>query len=476
MEYEHLLINTIGLNSNFFNSSVDIVGNRILSVEISLITNIPLQNLSTLPLILLPTILLTASILRILFNNKIYLLILAAYILSIVYVPAYTSGEHEIGFLLFLSVILTFLIYYKRNIPIISVVIISIIVAIIINFISYKITFLMIIAILSLLCMKYIFNDKHNKSISGILLIVTLLIPVIIAFSLNQFFYNSFVPFLEGSSIYNLGFLKDILSLGINTSSGSFSPYLASYFDSNPLDVNVISIFRFILIMISFFICILMIFNKIIKRQQMTSNERIFLAFSIASLAVVFVYNILGLLETTYITFCGFIGFGLIYNNLKQYEKMIKLSIIFLFVICIIYTGIIIYYNDIEGHVDYNDDSYILPSVNWTTSYVSSYTTNLVSDRYTGDYFIYQVYKNNLSPVQSIPSFRNDDLMILLEPEYATNVSTNQNYYIINNRLDYFVIDRWYQFKSWRSMQNKIESNHLVNKIYTTKTIDIYNN
>ena len=167
MDYEALLNFFIGETSGFFDASeISIAGSRIFSLIASQITNIPHQELSMLPLIFLPLALLLATVLRTIFHgDNVYLLIFIAYVLPIGYPPIFTGGSHELGFLLLLSMILILLTYSDdRNLSATSVITILLCIVLIINYISYQTTFVMIIFLLFLFGLTYLYSKYFYKT------------------------------------------------------------------------------------------------------------------------------------------------------------------------------------------------------------------------------------------------------------------------------------------------------------------------
>jgi len=487
MHYEHLVTAVEGGTSGVFDvSSVSIAGSKIISLATSQITNIPHQELSMLPLLLVPLVLLSATVFRAVFHgDNAYLLILIAYLLPVSYPPTFTGGCHELGLVLLLSMVSILLIYSNRSLPLISVTTILLFIALIINYISYKITFITIIFLLSLfglICLYHRFPHK-NENASGerygivgkpnLSVLGVVLIPVIIGFALNQFFYDSFVPVLENSMHYSSGLERLLQNLEIGAPASVDNPSLTPYYDTSSAELYFLAVSRFILIVASLPVFGLIIARKFLRKEKITSNERIFLALTVSATAVLVIYNLLGNFETTYLVFCGLMGYGLLYVNLKRFRTHITTAIIVLSVISVGYTCVIIYEDAYAGHRDYNDDSYMYPPYRWVASHFDLQNTNLVSDRFTGDYFIFQRYKEKGTKDLGLPSFRTDDLLLLLEPQQVIEGNHRNKYYIINNKLEYFVIDSWYQLKSWELIQDRISHNPHINEIYSTGAIRI---
>jgi hypothetical protein len=490
MDYEALLNFFIGETSGFFDASeISIAGSRIFSLIASQITNIPHQELSMLPLIFLPLALLLATVLRTIFHgDNVYLLIFIAYVLPIGYPPIFTGGSHELGFLLLLSMILILLTYSDdRNLSATSVITILLCIVLIINYISYQTTFVMIIFLLFLFGLTYLYSKYFYKTSENLeepdkvgykpyfpkLGIV--LIPFIIAFSINQFFYKSFMPFLEDSVYFSSGLERFFQAIGVGGPASVDNPFLVPYYDAASSELFFLSIFRFILIIAGLLICWLILAHKFLKKEKLLFSEMVFLALTVSAVAVFFIYNILGHIETTYLIFCGLMGYGLLYVNLRRFKTYIIAVIVVLSIISIGYTITMIDEDAYVGHRDYNDDSYMYLPYLWVSSHLDLRNIDLVSDRFTGDYFIFQRFRERNTKDLSLPSFREDDLLLLLEPGQIIEKNRKNKYYIINNKLEYFVIDRWMQFKSWKLFKDKIRLNPYIHKIYSTENIDIAN-
>lgn len=487
MYYEHLVIAVEGGTSGVFDaSSASIVGSRIFSLIISQITNIPHQEISMLPLLLVPLVLLSATVLRAMFHGKnLYLLILVAYLLPVGYPPTFTGGCHELGFVLLLSMVSILLMYGgNHNLSSTSVTMTLLCIGLIINYISYKVTFVMIVLLFSLFGLIYMYHlyshrGKRHRIVneSNFPILGVVLIPLIVGLALNQFFYDSFVPVLESSVNYSSGLARLLQNIGIGTpaSVDSSCSLLAPYYDNSSPRLYFLAILRFILIIASLPVCGLIIARKFLKTEKVSPNEWIFLALTVSAVAVLVIYNLLGNFETTYLVFCGLMGYGLLYIDLKRFRPLITVAIVVLGIISVGYTCTMICENAYVGHRDYNDDSYMYPPYRWVASHVDLRDTSLVSDRYTGDYFIFQRFNEKNTKDLGLPSFRTDDLLLLLEPQQIVEENRKNRYYIINNRLEYFVIDMWYQFKSWGELQAKISPNPHINEIYSTGVVRIVN-
>lgn len=295
MNYEALLNFFMGGTLGFFDSSeISTLGGFIFSLIASQITNISYQELSTLPLVLLPLALLSATVLRAIFHgDSAYLLIFISYILPVVYPPIFIGGYHELGFLLLLSMILILLKYSdNRNLSATSVITVLLCIVLIINYISYKITFIMIIFLLFLFGLTYLYSKyfyKISENLEEFDEVVyklyfpklgIVLIPVIIALSINQFFYNSFVPVLGDSVYFSSGLERFFQKLGVSAFASINNPFLVPYYDAASSKLFFFSISRFILIIAGLLICCLILAHKFLKKEKLLFSEMVFLALT----------------------------------------------------------------------------------------------------------------------------------------------------------------------------------------------------
>ena len=318
--------------------------------------------------------------------------------------------------------------------------------------------------------------DTNTAGLSalGVKLIPIIIIALLIGVGLNQFVFNSFIPTLESSEFYSSGLERHVQNVGMGTSESQSNPYLTPYYDSVSSELYFFSIARFILLLCIVLVCGLYCTRKLFRKEKFSASEIIFLGFTGAASAVLVLYNILGNFETTYLIFCGLMGFGLLYVNLKSMRPIITILIVVFSVISAGYTCTMIYQDEYQGHKDYYGDSYMYQPYVWISSHFNLQNTYFVSDRYTGDYFIYQRFnKKNLRDIR-IPSFNEDeDLLPLLVPQQITESNPSNKYYIINTQLDYFVIDRWIQMKSWKLSQDKLSANQHINELYSTGKVRV---
>jgi hypothetical protein len=446
------------------------LGNNVIKLIIIKICNISFESVNTLPLMLLQITTIFICIFNRLSNSfHITLLLAFSVFLPVRYPGEFILYTHNSGFVLFLSILLLLIIYSDTGIDRIPVSIIMIICIISLNYISYKITFITIFFILSLTLFWKIgklFDLCLNKEMMNFALVA--LISIVYVGFFNNFIYERFVPVARiASEAMDLGYTKIFDSILTDNSN-----YLSKYYIEGTS--SILAIIRLLLLYMSLLLCGLVFYSKIKNRSKFLSIELTFIALIFASICLLIVYNIIGLLEMTYLTYSCFIGYAILQRiGTSRIKVAANICLIALFIVSIIYASEIHSKDLFFGHVDHNDANYFLPTISWNLDHFSNDSISSTDVFSYGKFTNIAMKKgNNMRNFELIPI---DDMLFLLEQNNTLNTNVKvKKMYIINYKLKYFCLSNWYNFKSWIKYKRNLEENEYIDNIYTSGYIDIY--
>lgn len=449
-------------------------GFYILTVEISKICNIPYDALPFLFISLIPFIILLFSIYNNINNDKI----ICSIIVLIVTTYSFTSNflvfwVHGVGFLLFLTVILsTIVLYRSNNINTRAASFLIIILCVLsVNYMSYKATFWVLSFLLSFAFIEWfkyysiesdhvIKSTRNSRSLKN-----AALIGVILTLSFNKFIYNSFIPTMKVYHEFTMGAQK-IFSMLHNDPSDPLNNVYYSF----PSVVTYITFMRIVLISLILFLFIIKIIKIISARDIEHFNLVIslFIVLLFIGTANFFIYNLLGLFDLVLLTHAGFIALLAIYKY--DMKKLAYAFIIALVVMNAIYQTAAYTYTVAPKDVNHFD--YIKPSVDWYISHGIDMGFELRTDELTKGYYIKELAGERMLnyPI----SLYSRDVLFIIQKSAIYNPST-PTLYVINYKEPHFSVENWKVLKSLGCYRSEIESNSHLNKIYTTSSkISIY--
>lgn len=465
--------NIYGIIPDAINFDDRVPGMTILKLFVIEICNVSFHDAYTLPIMLVPFIILFIALLKTMLpNSKMYFLLLLIYLLPLRYYGVLLLSAHETGFLLIITTMLILIINGIRNIDKKVVSFILIILSIAINYISYKMIFFMIIFIsLSFIIFKLRFGPMPLELRQKMDFKLIALISFIYAASFNLFIYKSFIPVARLSiESLDLGYNKIYLSFFENSNP------LSQYLFQNPS--TILTLMRTLLEYIPLICCLYISMIKIKNSKNLNIRESVFLAFVLSSLCVLLVYNILGLFELTYLTFSCFLAFELLYSYGKRYKILALISVISLLLVTLAYYADITRNDLYFGQVDFDDSKYIEPTVKWYENYINDIGIKHVAftDIFTFGKFANEFQKRN-SLVLYPELLSLDKLTFILKPNALISPNSRTNhieYYISNYHLRYFEVINWYNLKGWITYKNSIDENSHIIDVYSSGYIHIY--
>ncbi len=390
---------------------------------------------------------------------------------------------HGLGYLLFFSILLIVLLLLKGNRLSKNLTLLAVIAGSSLVYLSYNLTALtiilyflimLIVGLITLTDYKYItkisINNQFLKRLIPLLAIMT-----IIEFGLSQFFYNIFIPSLKSVSEFDISATDKFTISYVNPDLAniSLSPIMMHY----PLFISLISAIKYCILSFTILIFIYLIAKKIIIRTPINHND----VFLIAFILMMVIYSIprfqIGSSIITLLYLPGIFCLAL----LSQYSKELKIwtyLAIIVIIICTLSYYFVMENNNYMNSDQYQFESYKIPE-NWFNNVNMGYLA--VSDELTKNFFILNSVTDNPDDISAIPKREKKNLNIkILSQEDALIItkfseeSLNAKYFILNNRLNRMSLQNWRIIKSWNLSKERINSNKMINKIYSTPLLSVY--
>lgn len=480
-DYWHM---TTAIYTEMSNSIVNINENSgyyILTVIIHEIANISYDLIPRLPIQSISFILLLIMLLRNISDDKsVHMLliigILIIFITKFGYQNYFGWWCHGIGFILALLTISIATLRFNsklKNQPAISIILIITLISV--NFISYKLTFFIIVFLLSLQIIVWISNFQSNEKITKKSHFeIIILIGIVNVLSFNKMFYNTFIPRLRMTSeVTTSGIEKLFLPLG----KKSFSPLDEYYLQSLP-HIRYANTIWLVLILICLIFLTITISEKLRKNEKLSSGEIIVCALVFASLIILTIYTYIGVFDLNYLVFSSIIGFVILYEKHHLNYKLLVSSSIALLLILNFYSSVELNRGNYNmGMDEWNYDQYMAPSTKWYIEKIvpeySNHNIMIASDVYTGGYVSKEIAKNNLSHKYAPQIFSNIQMQSILIQNKSV-YKQEGSFTIINYRLHHFSAINWEVFNSWSNNRQHIKNNQYVRNIYSSGDIEIY--
>lgn len=443
------------------------------------ICKIPYEFIITLPLLLIPFILVFLAILK-RCGGYVYPLVAVVCLFHFCKHPVLFC--HTIGLLIALMIVLLALLRMENNNQQFGISVLIIIMFISLNYMSYKlmafsIFFISFLFIIEIYEKKYVINsDAQSDTIRyhfGTLAFICLTFVL----SFNQFFYKSFIPTLQKFESPLLGIEKIFSRFFSNQVYDPLSMYIfRGEIGHAPLYIAWMAIIAILLI-----ICTVVIFKKIILRQNLSSNEKTILSFGVSAGLMFVIYTRLGLAEINYIILTGLLGCGVLLTvNSKRLRQFAKSCAFFLCALSISMFILAAQSGDFGGQKDVGHFRYLVSPAKWYArhaGYIDNVYPNTYTDVLTSGYFLKTALSDNEPKAHQPAVFSNKELLFLLEPyENPPQTRGSDNFYIINYKERRFAIMGWYTINSWSKYKHRIISNPYLNIIYSSGWIDTCTN
>lgn len=501
-------LNLVPYSDIIANHRVDILATGVGGAQILVLTLIEITGLShfgviSTPLLLLPIYFLLVSVFRSLIDGVYSILLTVSFLLPFASPGLFVLGCHEVGLSLYLTLILILILNHKRNLNKSATAIVTVLIVVCINYMSYKIDALTILflSILSIfLIIKQIEGRKRintpqdslhehrpsktiallgqdrkegtpsQKRVFGTFTLLSShtylpLVGLVIALGLNTFFYSTFAPYLEESTFDNIGLFKIF-----STNSGNL--VLSSLY-SIPNYLQYIGTLRFFIIVAVLSMTTMILMRKYIHERDLSYTELIFLSSAIASGLILLIYTILGLFDYFYVLLSGYLGICLLNKYLKTSFSWSKAIIYILLISGLLYMALLIGSGYHMGHKASDEFQYLTTSTEWLGNHIEDdVDQHIKSDALTIGYISYQSSKQKILGNYPKTYFSVDDITQLLQPDCQKGFTYN-TFFVLNSDLHYFAIERWYHLKSLSNYESTIRNNHNFNMLYSTGFVDI---
>ena len=442
----------------FSNNPIGYRGFYAIGIILMHICGISWNHLPFLPIMPLAALLIYINIKRSVDYIGSCLLLLCIILNVNNYATLFCFYVHGVGLLLFMFTI--FIIFHTKISGARSSLILVSIIAL--NYMTYKATLWMLVLLISLCIIYYIVYNKSEYNqikIAAILIIFTLLF--------NQFVYSNVFPLFDRLGDFEPGVDRIM--------SRIFFQEITTYDALNDLYYAPPSIWTLskLIIFATFITTVIIYFVDLWKSKTFRDHRTIGIddVVSIVLLSVgissVFIYNILGFFEYKILLLFGsFVNIRLLKSN---YKSIVIPLLILIILLNLLYFPLSIAYKFEVSHKDNNYFSYIGPSAEWLISF-SSDSMHIKTDVLTAGYFI--GVKSERKSLIDYPNYmlRDDILDLLGKDQLKTNT-----YYLINYKLDFVSITGWNVLRSLNNLMSIMESNHHLNKIYTSRDVVIYN-
>jgi hypothetical protein len=440
------------------------------------VCKIPYEILLTLPLLLIPFVLVFLAILK-RSGGYVYPLIAVVCLLHFCKHPVLFC--HTIGLLMLLIIVFLAFLRMENTNQQFSISVLIIIMFISLNFMSYKLTafsifFVSFLYIIELYEKKFVVQSDAHSDIIRYRFGTLALICLTFVLSFNQFFYKSFIPTLQKFESPFLG-IERIFSRFMTNQI--YDP-LSVYFYKGEMGHASLYITWMAIIGILLIICIVVIFKKIILRENLSINEKTILSFGAAACFIFIIYTRLGKAEIGYILLTGLLGCGVLLTiDSKRCRFFANSSVFLLFLLSI---SMFILASDYGGQKDMGHFRYLMSPAKWYVShakYAEDVYPNTYTDVLTSGYFLKVALSENEQKAYRPAVFSSKELLFLLEPyENPLHTEESENFYIINYKERRFAIMGWDTINSWSKYKHKINSNPYLNIMYSSGWIDICTN
>lgn|GEM_PF-4351615 len=412
------------------------------------------------PIFLIPQFVLLLSIVRLVANGNNGFIIFLGLLTISMYTEGIYLNLHEFGFILFLTFFLMLLLYCNTNNNKFSLLLI--VVFSILNFGSYKLTYLTVLMFLSLLVLQRV---QGRKEVSFYYLFFVMIVLVFV----NEFLYKRAIPQFLIYKEYGIGhgFFRFLwgdlfkVELAYCFEDVCFQKY--SY--PNPF-FRQLFLYGMSLSSILFSIYFVKInIKKVIYRENLDFLSMILLAFLISGVFLALTYSILGLFYVHYIILPSSIIMLYLISKKISERKIRILTFVLLICVSLVYVG------TIEG-MDQRFDpfsNYVKTTVaasQWTSA-VSETSQKVMVDIFTRG--VYTINWNIEGTKSGSPVWiRMKDLA-----RFYSGNSKSKNIYILNYGLPWWEMENWYKILPPAEYRTIVHIYQNYNLVYSSEELEI---
>lgn len=448
-----------------------IPGFYVFGSLISLVTGILPENVIYLPIQLIPSILLFFIFFRKISGSDII-----GGLLTLVYSISDISGSKFFFWMHGLGLILLFLILSllvkkleERNTSRNSILILISIFSLV--YISYDITFQILLFLIGVMLTLLVYKRSIKNIIS---FFNAFLFLILVELGLSNFVYDTVVREFRSTENYFSSIDTFIFSFISSTNNNYILKDLVIVY---PRSIGIISAIKYIILGISILISLIFTYKRYNKLKNFEYPFIIFYSFLFVAIGYILTKLTIGQFPIGVLFFPGLISICLI-HRLVKHRKILNQVPLFALLILLILSSVnySLYYSNDLINKDEMYFKYIEPSANWYSKYSNGVGA---SDIQTNNFYYMHMSKmtlqkgDTLSPIYDYFSALDPSLNIFPR-QSASTPNTNVRYYILNQRLNTISIERWIVLKPWRSFEDLIKKDNTINKIYTSKDMDIY--
>lgn len=422
---------------------------------ILLLTGILYEQLPFTPIILWPYICLFFSMIYLFSNRNTYLAIL----LTTFTFTASTVGTykvflwpHGLGEIIYFSLII--IIFLNRlNEPEFRILI-SLLV-LMLPFMSYNLTFssLLFLAMLSILLQLLQINSNISINLNSKLLISIISLLLITELGIVKFIYKAFIPILKicVEDSYTMQNAFDVFAKSfLQNPLYNENPLINSLLISVPIEITYIYIIKYLIYLTIIFVATVLLYTNWpnIHNTKEYILGFIFLSVLITTLIYMFLRLVIGHFTLVQLFF-PFIFSIVLVTVIKPKTKCI---IYFTIILLIISNLLVIYISSSDNIIQKDSYDYILTSSSWISEHV------LDDNIYTPDQLTYGWCFLQLNYLKSPLKVYYLDIDQVLNIYFSSPLSTT-GITIVNYRLNYNQIGKWYTSEPFEPLRSIVESN-----------------
>ena len=462
-------------NTGYVSGDQSNLGYYIIISFLSIISNISYEFIPMLPLLLIQFALILIIVIGITSESQSQPSF-SVQVLILIYLTrfcSFTIWAHGLGFLLFISLFYTLFLIYKKNSDPIGLSIISIILLISLNYVSYKMTFLAIALIIFFQIYIILFfgrmtqNSKTDISRRRQSLFSLSLIGIIHILTYNFIFFKFFLA----KARINLELESTGIDKLIFRIYGFIPEPISEYYFRE--DFNVIcayGILAGVLILCLSFVMINLT-KRYIYKDLFRLSDIAFLSLITASAVLIIIYIFFGYFEIGLIFFCGVMAFPL-FSEISRRNSASIVTVIVIFILFFSHSYAIVESLNDNLYIgqDVNQLQYLSVPAQWIISHAYF---DVKTDVFTGGFMTMELtklhWKHMLSD-NTLESFSHEDMVYLFN---LSHVEQRNKLFIFNNKLKRFSALDWEVFAGWRKHNKILKSNSNLNYIYSTDYINI---
>lgn len=480
-----IIINDLSENSFLptENYNIQVPGFYVLGAILKQVLNISTKSLLFYPIQLIPYMFVFFTLIYKLSNNYIF----SSLITFLEFVSGATGTTkvffwvHGIGSILFyISIILLLNVMKGNQSKKSEVILLLIICGSSLVFISYNLFAMLLIFLISLFVIFSTFNIfKFNfyinsqsavKSTSKLLRNVCLIL-IAVELGLSDFFYKSMIFTLKQSQYLEISGIEKLLVYYFYRSSEST---LGDFILSFPHTLSLMSGIKYMILLCSVIVFFFAMHNKIVKKKPINQFDLVTASFVLMTGIYALVRLYIGGVIVTLLYIPGILCTTWLYRFSKTYKNWALFVLLSLLIMVPIYEFNLV--NNKLTNIDENKFESIKDSSSWYFKHTDNPIT--VSDELTKNLFLLNFYDNtsnfnNRKFYNSAQLLSPGDVLFLVQGSQPTK--TSRKYYIINYKLNANSLQNWIVIKSWNYSRIQLEENNMINNIYETNSISIFN-